>query len=49
MAFFCPHGSSCEFWPVEPEMQLFAYQHWEPEMKKMLAEAAYDRMAKVKL
>ena len=42
MAFFCPHGSSCDLWPKDSadDVQLLAYRHWEAEMKARLAEAA---------
>ena len=32
MAFFCPHGSECEFWPRDSglDVQLLAYKRsWE--------------------
>ena len=51
MAFFCPHGSSCDLWPKDSadDVQLLAYKHWEAEMKGMLAEAAAERASKVKV
>lgn len=48
MAFFCPHGSECEFWPHDaPEAsQIAVYEHWETNMKANLQTMA-DEVLKV--